>query len=379
MQLSAARAADVPDEAAAIHWTLWCAIAAVSSAMIGMHWDIAWHRSIGRDSFWTPPHLMIQACGILGGVIAIARIFFGDKRASVRVWGFTGPLGAFICAWGSVAMISSAPFDDWWHNAYGLDVKIISPPHSLLALGIGTVGLGALILVLGAMNNASGLQRKRLSWMFFYVGAMTVVMVVTFLMELTDRTHMHTGHYYAYVCLALPLVLIGVARASDEPWAATKVAGIFTAFQIALLWILPLVPAEPKLGPVYFPVTHLVPPPFPMLLIAPAIAIDLLRQRRSLDGWRAALALGSAFFAAFLIAQWPFGSFLQSPWARNWIFGTHYFDYNARPTWHGFRYVFDNDETRAQLWRNLAVALALAIGTARIAVGWGDWMKRVRR
>jgi len=34
-------------------------------------------------------------------------------------------------------MLTSAPFDNWWHNAYGLDVKIVSLPHSILALGEG--------------------------------------------------------------------------------------------------------------------------------------------------------------------------------------------------------------------------------------------------
>jgi len=378
MQLQATSADALPDvKAQAIHWSLWVAVLAVSSAMIGIHWDIAWHRSIGRDTFWTPPHLMIQACGILAGVIAIGRIFFGDKSRAVHVWGFSGPLGAFICAWGAVAMISSAPFDDWWHNAYGLDVKIISPPHSLLALGMGTVGLGALILVLGAMNNAEGALKTRLSWMFFYVSAMSVVMVVTFMMELTYRTHMHCGHLYRDVCLGLPLVLVGVARASDDRWATTKVAGIFTIFQLALLWILPLVPAEPKLGPVYHPVTHLIPPPFPLLLIAPAIAIDLVRQRTRLAGWRAAAVYGATFLGVLVVAQWLFAGFLLSPASRNWVFGTHYFDYNTRPEWK--RNVFQLDESGNVRLINFAIALALAIGMSRLAIGWGEWMKRVRR
>ena len=78
------------------------------------------------------------------------------RAASVRMWGFYGPLGAFITAWGGVAMLVSAPFDDWWHNAYGLDVKILSPPHTVLAAGIIGIELGALILVLGYMNRADG-------------------------------------------------------------------------------------------------------------------------------------------------------------------------------------------------------------------------------
>ena len=48
----------------------------------------------------------------------------------VRFWGFRAPLGAWVAIWGAFAMLTSAPFDDWWHNAYGLDVKVLSPPHS---------------------------------------------------------------------------------------------------------------------------------------------------------------------------------------------------------------------------------------------------------
>ena len=58
------------------------------------------------------------------------------KATSVSVLGFRAPLGAFIAAWGGIAMITAAPFDNWWHAAYGLDVKIVSPPHTLLILGI---------------------------------------------------------------------------------------------------------------------------------------------------------------------------------------------------------------------------------------------------
>ena len=32
---------------------------AVTSAMIGGRWDVSWHESIGRDTFWTPAHMAI--------------------------------------------------------------------------------------------------------------------------------------------------------------------------------------------------------------------------------------------------------------------------------------------------------------------------------
>ena len=53
-------------------------------------------------------------------------------------------------------------------------------------------------------------------------------------------------------------------------------AGVYSAFALAFLWILPLFPAEPKLGPVLHPVTHFIPWEFPLLLIVPAFVIDLI-------------------------------------------------------------------------------------------------------
>ena len=160
--------------------------------MIGVHWDISWHRSIGRDTFWTPAHLAIHLCGVLAGIacgyLILATTFGRDsflRQASVRIWGFRGPLGAFISAWGGIAMLTSAPLDNWWHNAYGLDVKILSPPHMVLAAGIIAVHVGALILILGYMNRATAGDRGRLLALFLYVGGMILVCLMVLEMELS--------------------------------------------------------------------------------------------------------------------------------------------------------------------------------------------------
>ena len=50
---------------AVVPWYVWCGVAAVTSASIGGVWDVSWHRSIGRDSFWTAAHMAIYACGVL--------------------------------------------------------------------------------------------------------------------------------------------------------------------------------------------------------------------------------------------------------------------------------------------------------------------------
>ena len=46
-------------------WYIWCGLIGVSSIVFGLYWDISWHMSIGRDTFWTPAHLLIQFGGIL--------------------------------------------------------------------------------------------------------------------------------------------------------------------------------------------------------------------------------------------------------------------------------------------------------------------------
>ncbi len=377
---------------AAIPRPVWCSVLAVTSAMIGVHGDISWHRSIGRDAFFTAPHLAIYLSGVLGGIVAAWLILgttFGPDEArasSVRVFGFRGPLGAFVLAWGGIAMLTSAPFDNWWHNAYGLDVRIISPPHALLSLGILSVEFGALLLVLGYMNRSAGPARRVLGALFLYVGAMMMTAVLIFLLERSDRTHMHSGRFYRDICLALPWVLVGVSHAARRRYAATTIAAIVSVFQLALVWILPLFPAAPKLGPVYYPVTHFVPPPFPLLIVVPALAIDLHRNaalaRSAVERsatWRDAWALGALFFSTYLVAQWTFADFLLSPASRNWVFGTHYFGYNAQPTWNSVRNVFAPGEAPAGFVVNLALAALLAIVTSRLGLAWGEWMRQIRR
>ena len=163
---------------------------------------------------------------------------------------------------------------------------------------------------------------------------------------------MHTAHFYRLVMLIAPLVLAGVARASDFKWAATAVAGVYTTFVLLMSWILPLFPAEPKLGPGLHHLTQFIPPEFPLLLIVPAFALDLLWQRTGGWGdWKQALVSGTLFLAVFAAVQWPFADFLMSPAARNWFFGAGYFGYFVRPTSSTRAICSVPTETGAAFWK----------------------------
>ena len=82
-------------ELTAVPWYVWSLFAGIVSVVIGGYWDISWHMSIGRDSFWTPAHMAIQACGILAGLtcgyLVLACTFGWDPAlasSSVTVWRF---------------------------------------------------------------------------------------------------------------------------------------------------------------------------------------------------------------------------------------------------------------------------------------------------
>ena len=103
-----------------------------------------------------------------------------------------------------------------------------------------------------------------------------VLLMGVLTMEYTNRIYAHSGTFYRAVALAIPVVLVAVSRASHLRWAGTIIASVYTVFMLGFEWILPLFPAEPKLGPVLNPVTYFVPPQFPLLFLIPAIALDLL-------------------------------------------------------------------------------------------------------
>src|SRR5579884_1413639 len=322
-----ARTEAVSKRSAGVPWYIWCAVLAGTSLMVGGHWDISWHSSIGRDTFWTPAHMAIYLCGVLAGVAfgyLILHTTFAKNsplaESSVHIWGFRGPLGAFIASWGGIAMLTSAPFDNWWHNAYGLDVKIVSPPHILLFIGGYAVLLGTMVLICGHMNREpkSGAQtaagslntpavshRAAYRWLFLYLAGMMLVMTMVIFMEYTERSALHTALPYVLVCSVTPLILAVGSGVTGARFAATHIAGFYMLFVIGLILVLPLFPAQPKLGPVYQNVTHFIPPEFPLLLIVPAFLLDLFWQKsRDWNAWAKAAISAAIYVIALVAVEW---------------------------------------------------------------------------
>jgi hypothetical protein len=366
----------------------------------GLIWDICWHLSIGRDGLLSPPHLVIYlgavVAGLFSGYEILRKTFWGspvEKAGSVRIWGFFySSLGSLFCVWGALSMLTSAPFDDWWHNTYGLDVTILSPPHTVLILGIIGIQFGAMVSViavknqlknwLGSAANAGKKTDKTLFWLFALSAGFLLTIWYTLLSEELGRMQSHRSSYYLVAGGALPLLLMAASRAVSHKWATTAVAGVYTFLMLATLWIIPLFPAEPKLGPIMNHIDHYQGFHFPLLLVIPAIVIDILRDRyQHLNDWWLAAILGSAFIIVFFLVQWYFGAFLmESPYARNWFFGSHYWYFGNDPDWQ-YRYKFGPwmVEDTPSLIKGLGLALIVTLISTRIGLAWGQWMHKIQR
>ena len=372
--------------AAAVPWYLWAVAFASTSVIVGGLWDISWHRTIGRDSFWTPAHLAIYLGGVVAGLSCgwlVLRTTFADaerdRAAGVAFWGFRGPLGAWVCIWGALAMLVSAPFDDWWHNAYGLDVEILSPPHVVLGAGIFGIGLGAMLMALARQNNAPATDRM-LRRLFVYAGGLLILMLAALFAEYIMVPNLHHGRPFFLVSAAIfPFLLVGVARGASSRWGGTGAAAVYMGVTLLMIWILQLFPAQPMLAPVMRQVERMVPPSFPILLVAPALVVDLVINRMPAGAgrvrqWLGAVAAGVAATVVLGVVQWFFAEFLLTEHARNFFFAADQWDYHIPPG--AFQYEF---------WgRPLAAADAgwVALAAASSSLGglwWGNWMARVRR
>jgi hypothetical protein len=369
-----------------VYVSVFCSL----SIIVGLIWDISWHTTIGRDGLLSPPHDLVYlgaiVCGGFSAWHVLSVTFFGtpaEKEANVKFWGiFYGSLGALFCIWGAIAMLTSAPFDDWWHNTYGLDVVILSPPHTLLAIGIMMIQFGSMVAVLSSLHGSANGNGRIHHWLFITASGLLLATLYGLFSEFLNKSHSHSALCYQVASVIFPLFLVAIIRAARMKWAATATAAVYMAIGLLMLWILPLFPALPRLGPVLNHVDHYQPFHFPLLLIFPAIGMDLVFQNFEHEKPFVEVTLASlVFLLIFFVVQWNFGAFLlTAPAARGWFFGSYSWYFGANPLW-PYRYAFHprNVDQGIALVRGMFMAAIIAIIFGWLGYYWGGWMKKVRR
>ncbi len=378
---------------------VYISVIASMCVIAGILWDIAWHMSIGRDGLFSAPHVVTYigaaGAGLFSGYQVLKTSFWGstiEKGKMIKFWGiFYGSLGALFCIWGGIAALTSAPFDDWWHNTYGLDVKILSPPHAVLLLGLLSVQLGAMVGVLAFLNNSESAtslnnkqkasRKKRMQWMFLFTAAFFVTSLFTFLSEELGRWNLHNPTFYQVSSAAFPFILIAAGRASGMKWGITYITIIFLIFDWAVNAVLRLLPAEPLLGPIHHQISTYQTLGFPILLFLPGFAFDWLRDKfLAKNDWVLALILGITFTVIMLI-HYPWGNFLhESPMARNWFWGSATWSFQNDSNFeYRFKYGPRNNRTIMQWISGLGIALLISVISSKIGLSWGNWMKKLQR
>jgi hypothetical protein len=356
---------------------VWAFVLAGAMVTIGLIWDMSWDMSFGRDSFWSPPHLAVNAGGALAAAASIGWAARATRRrdpAAVSFGRLRMPLGAAVVLWGSGAMLASGAMEIAWSRAYGMTFGAWTPPQALFTIAVSAVLAG--ILLVAASRGGRG---PRLAVPCAAGLALTFAALVLAPYSLPNLQH---GALFLLLASAVfPLLLAWTARAGPTRWAATLGAAIYTAMVCVMVWVMPLVPARALIGPVFEKVDHMVPPRFPLLLVFPAFLFDRVvagKARAGTGEWRRAAVLGVAFATAFILVQWSFAAFLLSPASDGWFFaggGRHW------------PFYIDIGEERRQFWdaqgpltagSALACAVIATLG-ARAGLALGRFTRGLER
>jgi len=302
----------------------------LAQANLGLAWDIRWHGAVGRDDFWTPPHLLIYSGVALAGLLCLAMVLQTsvrrwrgdpslDEANTVTLFGvFHAPLGFAIAGFGLATLLFAAPFDNYWHELYGIDVALWAPFHLMGLIGGGTAGLGAIYASAAEARRArergwarwrllgySGLDLLTLFAMSGLLsGLLTTAQPAAWQFPTLDLGPLRILTYPLLLALGVGLIGVAAVRLAGRPGTATLVVGLYVVRQVAIAAVVPLLirtmvaqqgleyrtpTAEPR-----FTLAVVV---MVVVFLLPALAIDLgalLLGARGLARRRTAALLGAA-------------------------------------------------------------------------------------
>ena len=212
----------------------------------GLLWDVAWHRTIGRDSFLSPPHVLMYAGVAANGLVAAWALLCARGRDPAAAFGrpvwrlglWTLPAGFALSGLGVVLAIAGAMMDEVWHRLVGKDVNLWSPPH-LVGLGgtmLVAIGLALAVAAHTRYGVRAGRRPARLLLLFLFADLIHKSMVA--LDHYTLDAWGRTPDFYPFLlALLLPAILVTAVRAIG-PGAATGAALVFTGEHVVILLVL---------------------------------------------------------------------------------------------------------------------------------------------
>ncbi|MFJ9011659.1 hypothetical protein [Streptomyces canus] len=252
---------------------LLIAVASGALALFSTYWDDSLHTDVGRDTFWSAPHVLLYG-SILATLGALA--LWGWPRA--RREGVTGIVRDPVLRWAAVsgtAVAVAAPADAVWHSAFGQDAVLWSPPH-LLAI-VATMALTVALLRAVVLEGGRG---------FALAAAEALVLAAALVpvMEYdSDAPQFSAVWYLPVVSAAVTLAILLIRRFDPRPGATVRAALLVTVARLLTVAFLALLGHS----------TPIVPP---VLLVA--IAADLVQRWRP-SAWWLALVVPAAVHAVY--------------------------------------------------------------------------------
>ncbi|MFN8634232.1 MAG: hypothetical protein U0893_10280 [Chloroflexota bacterium] len=226
---------------------------------VGLAWDIQWHISVGRDTFLTPPHILLYTSVTLIGLLCLALVLFDTWRArygagvddanSVRVFGlFRAPVGFVLAGFGALTTALAAPLDNYWHELYGVDVALWAPFHTMGSLG-GFIGLLGMLYAWSSLLASGPRPRswrlRRPAW-----GVLGTLMLLVGTATVQARPALATSPmltlgsvkialYPVLLALFVPWLLVVARRVTGSVWAPLLTVGMWAAFTLSLSVVVP--------------------------------------------------------------------------------------------------------------------------------------------
>ncbi len=136
-------------------WLGLVASAGAAAGLVAAYWDDSWHTDRGRDAFAIPPHLLLYGGVLLASLSVLAWAVLAWRDAGWGIGGVRRVLrdpALLLAGLGGMTTLGSAPVDNLWHQAYGRDAVLWSPPH--LAAVAGTLALS--VGMLAGLRHATG-------------------------------------------------------------------------------------------------------------------------------------------------------------------------------------------------------------------------------